>query len=79
MKTELVVVAGLLTAGYSSFDTQEFKVTIIEYQCAHYRDLEQTDEGYQFNRPEVYQEIQDTCGKVRRGVLERPKYSIKDL
>jgi len=79
VKAELLMVTGLLTAGYSTVDTQDFKVAIIEYQCGHYRDLESADEGYQFNKPEVYQEIQDTCAKVRKGVLEKPKYSIRDL
>ncbi len=68
MKTELLVVAGLLAAGYGSVDTQQFKVSIIDYQCSHYKNLERVDEYYEFNKPEIYNEIQDTCKKLRKSV-----------
>ena len=79
VKTELILVSTMLAAGYGTVDTESLRTTVIDYHCNHYRILESADEGYQFNPPEVYQNIYRTCDQVRQGVVKKPQYSIKDL
>jgi hypothetical protein len=67
MKIEAaMVVIGLALAHQPvSQEARQLRTEIIDYYCGHYKQLEQADDG-EFNPPEVYAKIQQTCDNLRK-------------
>jgi hypothetical protein len=67
MKLEVaMVIIGLALAHEPvSQEAQQLRIEIIDYYCGHYKQLEQADDG-EFNSPEVYAKIQQTCDSLRK-------------
>jgi hypothetical protein len=67
MKLEAAMVAIGLALAHEpvSQEAQQLRTEIIDYYCGHYKQLEQADDG-EFNPPEVYAKIQQTCDNLRK-------------
>jgi hypothetical protein len=67
MKIEaaLVIIGLALAHEPVSQEARQLRIKIIDVYCGHYQQLEQVDGG-EFNPPEVYEKIQQTCDNLRK-------------
>jgi hypothetical protein len=67
MKIEaaLVIIGLALAHEPVSDEARHLRLKIIDIYCSHYQQLEQADGG-EFNPPEVYEKIQQTCDSLRK-------------
>jgi len=67
MKIEVAMVVIGLALAHEPVrqEAQQLRIEIIDYYCGHYKQLEQADDG-EFNSPEVYAKIQQTCDSLRK-------------